>query len=479
MSVITMAHIDAAARNHMAHNLAVAHELGISVASMGWALQNASHNSVYGLVFKNLNNKNFATASAWQTLADIDDAVFAKDVICDLVDGLDKTAYTNVTDLFSDQTRVNLITADPIAVKAIYLSDTALTALLASGWWSAKVIGIALVNNGGGAGEWQRVDFEGNNLTGTEYNFGNSYYTSHPCYNLSEVTYDGQNLISIPKTYVKTGVGPSGSDQEGKQIFWVCDKPAAGFHLHPAFMLGGSEIDQFYWGAYKAGVDSGKLTSVAGVACRVSAAQSVFEDEADARNVPGVTGFRLTSYHELCIIQRLLLIELGSPDVQALIHAGHTAGSSQVATNHASELGASWRGLNGLWGNVLQLMVGWQNDVVDDVQTIRLWDRDGNQTFVNAGTNDNLTAAWRYATGLNGGSGTGYDHTDGFLPSATDATSTNGMLASGYYGSTGLRRYDHGGNWGSGADAGVFCVSAHFAPSISSTSSGCRLARVV
>ena len=393
--------------------------------------------------------------------------------------GMPEMVFANESEVLAGTVMDKAIAPDTLEAK-VGETITAVNYLRTTPLLADPVIGIALVATGGGAGTWQRVNEDGNNIVGSAFDFGGIYYNNHPIYGaLGEEIIDGQEMIRIPKVYVKTGAAPGGSDQAGNTCYWISPEPKDGYHLHPAFMHNGSEVDQFWWGAYKAGVSGGKLTSLPGTSCRVNAAQATFEAEAEARNVGGVAGFMLTSYHQLCVIQRLALIEMGTPDSQFVIAQGHVSGSAQVNTDHSSELAASWRGLNGLWGNVTQLMVGWQNDLVESVQTVRLWDRLGNRTFVNAGANPNLTAAWRYATTLRTDSGTGFDHSDGFLPSATDATAGNGTLADGYYGNTGLMSYHHGGLWSSGAVAGLFSVNASNAPSNSYTNSGCRLARVI
>lgn len=111
----------------------------------------------------------------------------------------------------------------------------------------ATVYGIALVSTGGGAGDWQNVDANGNNITLSTTDFDNHTIWK----NIEDVTIDGQEMVKIPKFWVKTGTGPDGSDQAGNKCWWISDWPVEGFEVHPAFMDGGVEIDQVYVGKYE------------------------------------------------------------------------------------------------------------------------------------------------------------------------------------------------------------------------------------
>lgn len=355
-----------------------------------------------------------------------------------------------------------------------YTSRKALTSFLQS--TADQVIGIALVTTGGGAGTWARIDRDGNYLVHSAFNFGGEFYRYHSIYAaIAEQIIDDQVMIKIPKFFAKNGLGPAGSDAEGKPCYWISPEDEAGFHVAPAFMDSEVEIDQFWWGKYKARDAGGKLLSLPGGNPVVNTDLPGFQTLAEARNVGGVAGFLLTSFHQLCAIQRLMLIEMGSPDSQTIIASGHTSGSSAVAVEHSSEQAASWRGMFGLWGNVLQWMDGWKNTAANKIE---VWDRLGNQTYVETIDNPNLTSSWRYAITLLDDSAAGFDLADAFLPATTDGTESNGTLAAGYYGNTGLRAYAHGGHWNYGSEAGLFSVNASNAPPHASTNVGGRLAKV-
>ena len=72
----------------------------------------------------------------------------------------------------------------------------------------------------------------------------------------------------------------------------------------------------------------------------------------------------------------------------------------------------------------------------------------------------------------------GYDMRDAFIPKTLDATETNGTYSDGMWGAVANGVCYTGGNWGVGSAAGlVYCTFSNVA-SNSSTSVGCRLAKV-
>jgi len=203
-----------------------------------------------------------------------------------------------------------------------------------------------------------------------------------------------------------------------------------------------------------------------------------FESYADARNTGGVTGFMLISIYQLAIIQRLMLIEMGTTDAQAIVHPGHTSGTEVLNVNHTVERAASWRGINGLWGNATEFCEGFQQK--SGTGEIQLWDRLGNKTWVDTGITGNTTTSWRYPVTLLVATGTGFDFSDLFWPVTYDATYSNGTLADAHYGgdTTDTHILRVCGYWNTGADAGLFYNNMFESPSSVFHGSGGRLAKV-
>lgn len=331
-------------------------------------------------------------------------------------------------------------------------------------------IGIVLVAEGGGAGQWQRVD---GNFNPVNYPFGGAFFNSHPTYaGIVDQTIDGQAMVRVPKYYLKTGAVPSGA-YAGKRYWMISDQPAPGFAVHPAFMNYGAEVAQYWVGKYQGTNDGGtKLGSVAGLTPLVSIDFPTMQTRATNRNTGGVTGFGLWNIYQLSAIQTLALVEMGGSDSQTLIGQGHVSGSSALTTDNATVAQATWRGIVGLWGNVWQMVDGLQTDASSKY---KIWDKNGNKTYqttsLTAPTSGNYPVTMATATG------TDYDLATVFAPETTNATAGNGTYGDYFYQSANCVAY-HGGGWGNGALAGLFCLDVGSAASSSHPSVGGRLAKV-
>ena len=330
------------------------------------------------------------------------------------------------------------------------------------------IYGIAMVSSGGGSGTWQRVDENGDNIALTTTDFNN-----HPVWgNIQTVTIDSQSMVKIPKYYIKVGTLASG-DQVGKKAWLVSDSPATGYALHPAFMDGEVEIDQFWYGAYEASDDAGTAAkSISGVSPLVSIDFTAMQARCAARNTGGVDGFHMLNIHELSAVEMLILIQNGGPDVQSTIGVGNTASSAAVNTGSSN---AVWRGIYELWGNVYCGIDGVQWDTNNQV---KIYDQSGNGTYVSTGVTASATDGW--TTGMHDDTGTGFDLGTSFLGETFDSTETNGSFGDYQY-SPDLTEDNicyHGGYWGYGSKAGLFYLRLNYDASVSGSGFGFRLAKV-
>ena len=329
----------------------------------------------------------------------------------------------------------------------------------------ASIIGIALVTSGGGAGTWQRVDENGNNVTPDA-----AFFNNHPIYgNMDAVTIDGQAMVTVPKTYVKIGNAPAGSDQAGKKCWWVADAPVSGFALHTAFYDDGDAIDQFYFGAYEASDGgSSKAASVSGVSPLVDIDFPTMQTRCANRNTGGVSGFGMVDIHQIGIIQMLCLIENGGPDVQATIGAGNTASSAAVNTGASN---AVWRGIHELWGNVWCMTAGLKTNTSNQIQ---VWDK--SQTYVNTGFG---VPASGWCTAMKENADDDYDLRELFIALTVSGTEGNGTFADLFYPYTSGSEYIccHGGDWGYGSNAGLFALNLRRDASSARSAIGSRLAK--
>jgi hypothetical protein len=330
----------------------------------------------------------------------------------------------------------------------------------------ARIYGVALTSTGGGAGSWQQIDADGNNITPSQTDFDN-----HPVIGgISDVTIDGQAMVEIPKFYVKQDVTPAGSDQAGNKSWWISDVQAPGYQIHPAFMDEGSEIDQVYIGKYECTDDGGtKSGSVSGAAPLVSIDFPTMQTRCEARDE--ANGGSLWSIYELAAVQILALIELGTPDVQSAIASGRVNESSAVNTGTTT---AVWRGIYELWGNVRHMTDGLQ---LDGSHQVKIWDTNGNRTLQPTGINTTGSDGWGVT--LHDESGTDWDLSLVFLPKTTDGTEGNGTFADYLYASDSGEDnvVYHGGLWSDGTRAGLFSLHLRRVASNSTTFDGGRLAK--
>lgn len=333
----------------------------------------------------------------------------------------------------------------------------------------AVIIGISLVNSGGGAGVWARVDEDGNNRA-----VDASYFNNHPVFaGVTDVTIDGQAMVLVPAFYFRVADAPPGSDRAGRRCWWISDQPLPGFERHPAFFDAGQPIPHFYVGKYQGTADgSTKLGSAAGVNPLVSLDFPTMKARAAARNTGGVEGFSLWSIYQLSAIQMLALIEMGGADSQALIGQGRVNQSSAANTNAADVAQATWRGIVGLWGNVWQMVDGLRQN---SGGTLEVWDRLGQRNFVATGITP-PSSGWMVS--VNHASGGGWDLRDMFVAQTVDGTQGNGTFADYFYRSAGERVAYVGGSWSHGSTAGLFNLDLSLAPSYSYTHIGARLAKV-
>lgn len=287
----------------------------------------------------------------------------------------------------------------------------------------ANILGIVLATEGGGAGNWVRVDESFNAAVTSVASFAN-----HPVYaGIVGQTIDGQAMVKVPKFYAKAGVVPSGP-YAGKRYWMVSDQPSQGFELHPAFMSAGTPIEQFWLGKYQSSVPSGvtaakKLQSL-NMEQLAPIALVTARQYAEARNVDGITGFAVWNIYQLAAIQLLALIELGSPDTQTLLGQGNVSADRYLAVNHATVISAAWRGITGLWGNAQQ----WIEGLKQASGRYSIWDKTGSQVFTDAG-------AMPYSTGypvtFSTNKGGLHDLTMLFLP-ATVGARANGSIPDEY-----------------------------------------------
>ena len=296
-------------------------------------------------------------------------------------------------------------------------------------------------------------------------NFDNVF----PYNKIQEVTVDGQKMIKFPKTYVKSGYAPEESQYAGKRVWMISEFPQDGYHVHPAFMHKGKELEYFLLGAYEASKGSdNKPETLAGKVPWVNISYNDAVSACKRRNT-GESGSEQYGWHTMNVyewnfVSMLMLIELGTPDVQTAIGSGNSNSSAAVTTGSSN---AVWRGLHEHWGNVWEITDGLQTDGNGNAM---IWDNKGYETWVSTGVKienkgfavkegDNFSFMDLLIPG-DDRSGTTYtaSTTDGLHPEVNCVLHT-------------------GGDWSHGAYCGVFDFFATFTAAGGSSHIGFRLAK--
>lgn len=307
---------------------------------------------------------------------------------------------------------------------------------------------------------WQRIRVDGSPMVDTPA----VYFANHPTYSaIRTVLIDGQYMVEIPKFYYRIVELDTGGVE-----YYLSPEPRAGFAVHPAFFNAGWEIERFWVGAYHASDDAAapgaKLASQPNVLPQASLAGATGVARMAARNVGGVDGFGSLTWHQICAIKLLVLVELGTPDVRTVVGQGWNATTSGSAVKPTGTGNANWRGIYDLWGLVHTLCMG------IEVRSGRYWVADESGVLVDTGVNQPVSG---YIATVHRGT---FDWA--FLPKATGAASA-GYLAYEWANNAQTNAVRHGGAFSNApASVGLFTFSGDATLAFASPYSGFRLAKV-
>ena len=296
-------------------------------------------------------------------------------------------------------------------------------------------------------------------------NFDNVY----PYNALEVVERDGQKMMKFPKIFVKGGLLPEGAEFAGKRFWSISEFPREGYHVHPAFMHKGEALDYVLIGQYEASSDgTGKPQSLAGktpwvnITTPNAIAACLKRNTGDAGSEQ--YGWHIENVYEYQLISLLMLIEIGSPDVQKYIGNGNINGKNVVATGSTN---AVWRDFHEHWANAWEIVDGLKTGASGQVL---IWDKDGNETYQDTGVivQDKGFARKKEE---------GYDLGDLFIP-ADDGSNTTFTNSTADYVWTGQNTVCYlGGGWNGGAQSGAFAFYVNYPASYSCADIGFRLAK--
>jgi hypothetical protein len=233
---------------------------------------------------------------------------------------------------------------------------------------------------------------------------------------------DDYTMVRIPRVYHRFVY------DDGDWYWLVSPEPSSGFSLHPAFYQRGhsaAPVEQIYIGAYTAGANGGttanngtyntlyvtdwtnlKLTSKSGVKNLTGSGSSGTMAQFEAAGNAIGTGWGLTNFHTLNLLQMLFYTEFASFDSQSKVGLGRTNASNTAAAitgTYLNQVGEGagtdiqsllatngtygsttngyhsvvWRGIENLWGNIWQFIPGYNSTDTSH----RILKRDGTGTI--------------------------------------------------------------------------------------------------
>ena len=282
-----------------------------------------------------------------------------------------------------------------------------------------------------------------------------------PFNQMTAQTVDGQQMIYLPKMYVKTGTIDAGAQRAGKPGFWISERPQDGYHLYPAFYNNGVEAQGLQLAVDLASKGSdGKPESKAGATPWVNEPTFNNIKSLAARRNTGTgeqSGWHAWNIYEHHLLARLMMIEYGTSDMQASL------GTQNV----------NYHGILNPWGNPTA-GVGFLIDglLADGSNNIQIADNTGKGTLVSTGKafpgSGWITSTWMDKGAL-------YDLSDVFLAKTVDSTEGNGTFSdyAGLYAGCAFCTSDSTSSY-----YGPFCLN-RVSPGSTNGNLGFRLARYV
>lgn len=163
--------------------------------------------------------------------------------------------------------------------------------------------------------------------------------------------------IKIPKFWFKRYI-----DANSVEHIQISARPATGFTLHPAFDKAGTTYDYILVGAYELSADA--FYSRSGVTVKNSASRSGLRNALTSRG-----GYnQMWDIATYSAITMLILVEVADWDVRTKIGTANTSTLLSTGTTNSvptgtgvptgNNVGVVWRGIENLWGNVVQWVDG-------------------------------------------------------------------------------------------------------------------------
>ena len=294
-----------------------------------------------------------------------------------------------------------------------------------------------------------------------------------PWKNITTETIDSQLMAKIPAFYVKYDTNASSRPQ------WRVSAVAqTGYELHPAFKRGSTNMSCFYWGVYPSNNGTTATAPSSQSTWKTNMSLTTSKTACEARNTNSSSanyrGWHLTNIYEWMAIALLMTIEMGGPDMQALIGNGYGSGWGDGKTMDSD---ATWRTLKCLYGQNWQ----WVEGLKHSNGTVSVF----NPSSTSGHVYNYTTTTAKVPTTLQWWEGFAMDASTAnqytkylFLPSGSAASETASATGDYMWSNTSNDRVcEMGGSSNDGSKCGMFYFYLHSDASDSSGNDGFRLAK--
>jgi|GEM_PF-6092966 len=272
----------------------------------------------------------------------------------------------------------------------------------------------------------------------------------------------------------------------------VSEHPVHGFTVDPWFVVNGKELPCQYFGAYKASVIKGKLSSIAGELPETNKTIVQFRELARKRG----NEYYQVSFFARSAIQLLYLIEYADWDIQKIIGKGATdwsfdswlkygfkavnktglsekdGNNSVSVSNGDGKKGSymSYRGIENFIGEIDEFLDGFniKNGLVFLCNDHDKFQSDTDKSYLNTLITLPDTG-WQQTIALT---------TMGFIPMITNDDPGSGLFSYIWMSNSGWRVACAGGALSYGAGAGVAYLYAAYGSGVANVSIGSRLCRI-
>ena len=293
-----------------------------------------------------------------------------------------------------------------------------------------------------------------------------------PWKNITTETIDGQLMAKIPAFYVKYS-----TDSSSRPQWQVSATAQDGYELHPAFKRGSTNMSCFYWGVYPSNNGTTAEAPTSQSTWKTNMSLNTSKTACEARNTSSTTaakrGWHLTNIYEWMAVALLMTIEMGGPDMQALIGTGYGSG---YGDGKAMDSDANWRVLKCLYGQNWQ----WVDGLQANNRVIKVFNPSSTSGHVfNYTTTTASVPANCWWEGFAIDTSTTNQYTKYlFLPSASAASETASATGDYMWSSTSNDRVCRmGGHSSAGSRCGMFCFDLYYDASGSGDHLGFRLAK--